>query len=221
MRSQNQSPAPEADIRVLLVEDDPATSARLQSAPRQLARHPGSGGLRAARQRLRMAGHAGARRAALRSRAAGRLRHRCHPPRARRLHPRCDCMVITMFGDEANVLASIAAGATGYLLKDESDDNLRAFVLELRAGGSPMSPVIARKVITSAAQRQRAGPAGAGRARRPRGGGDAFGSRNRGARPDFSRLHLCGNRRAPVDQRAYGAGAYQEHLRQACCQLPH
>eukprot|EP01034_Spumella_vulgaris_P042490 gene42490-52699_t len=33
-------------------------------------------------------------------------------------HPHCDIMVITMFGDEKNVLASIEAGAVGYLLKD-------------------------------------------------------------------------------------------------------
>ena len=41
-------------------------------------------------------------------------------------------------------LASIEAGATGYVLKDCSDADLVARVLELRAGGSPMSPGIAR-----------------------------------------------------------------------------
>jgi DNA-binding NarL/FixJ family response regulator len=66
---------------------------------------------------------------------------------ARRLHPESDIMVITLFGDEANVLASIESGATGYILKDCSDAQLVDRVLELRAGGAPMSPAIARMVL--------------------------------------------------------------------------
>jgi len=64
-----------------------------------------------------------------------------------RKHPACDVMVITVFGDERNVLASIEAGATGYVLKDCSDEELVARVLELREGGAPMSPGIARLVL--------------------------------------------------------------------------
>jgi DNA-binding NarL/FixJ family response regulator len=66
---------------------------------------------------------------------------------AARTLPECDVMVITVFGDERNVIASIEAGATGYVLKDCSDADLVARVLELRAGGSPMSPGIARIVL--------------------------------------------------------------------------
>ncbi len=33
-------------------------------------------------------------------------------------YPATDIMVVTVFGDEGHVLASIEAGATGYLLKD-------------------------------------------------------------------------------------------------------
>jgi len=66
---------------------------------------------------------------------------------ARRTLPDCDIMVITLFGDEGNVLASIEAGATGYVLKDSTDEQLVARVLELRAGGAPMSPGIARMVL--------------------------------------------------------------------------
>jgi len=61
--------------------------------------------------------------------------------------PECDVMVITMFGDERNVLDSIEAGAVGYVLKDCSDADLVAYVLELRAGGAPMSPGIARMLL--------------------------------------------------------------------------
>ena len=61
--------------------------------------------------------------------------------------PDIDIMVVTVFGDEAHVLASIEAGATGYLLKRSLNDTLGATVRELRAGGSPISPVIARQLL--------------------------------------------------------------------------
>jgi DNA-binding NarL/FixJ family response regulator len=66
---------------------------------------------------------------------------------AARLLPDCDVMVITVFGDERNVLSTIEAGAAGYVLKDCSDAQLVSHVLELRAGGAPMSPGIARMVL--------------------------------------------------------------------------
>jgi DNA-binding NarL/FixJ family response regulator len=71
---------------------------------------------------------------------------------AARTLPESDIMVITVFGDEHNVLASIEAGATGYVLKDCSDADLIDYVLELRAGGAPMSPGVARMLL----QRMRA-----------------------------------------------------------------
>jgi DNA-binding NarL/FixJ family response regulator len=64
-----------------------------------------------------------------------------------RTRPETDVMVVTVFGDEAHVLASIEAGATGYLLKRSLHDTLAATVRELRAGGSPISPVIARQLL--------------------------------------------------------------------------
>jgi DNA-binding NarL/FixJ family response regulator len=80
--------------------------------------------------------------------------------------PECDIMVITVFGDERNVIASIEAGATGYVLKDCSDADLIARILELRAGGSPMSPGIARIVLN---QMRAGGAAGAAPKRREAG----------------------------------------------------
>lgn len=66
---------------------------------------------------------------------------------ARRLHPECDVMVISMFGDEDNVLASIEAGALGYIHKDSSSADVAESILELKAGASPISPMIARRVL--------------------------------------------------------------------------
>lgn len=61
--------------------------------------------------------------------------------------PDCDAMVVTVFGDEPHVMASLAAGATGYLLKDTGASDLAEQVRELHRGGSPVSPVIARQLL--------------------------------------------------------------------------
>ncbi|MEP6557847.1 MAG: response regulator transcription factor [Burkholderiales bacterium] len=63
-------------------------------------------------------------------------------------HPNCDIMVVTMFGDDEHVTAAIEAGATGYLLKDASEQRIASGIHELRAGGSPISPSIARRVLS-------------------------------------------------------------------------
>ncbi len=67
---------------------------------------------------------------------------------AARTLPECDIMVITVFGDERNVLTSIEAGATGYVLKDSENAALLDQIMELRAGGAPMSPGVARLVLS-------------------------------------------------------------------------
>jgi DNA-binding NarL/FixJ family response regulator len=65
-----------------------------------------------------------------------------------RRHPGCDCIVVTLFADDAHVMASLEAGATGYLLKDASNERITAAVHEVRAGGAPISPSIARRVLS-------------------------------------------------------------------------
>lgn len=62
-------------------------------------------------------------------------------------YPQCDVIVVTMFGDDANVTDCIAAGATGYLLKDALPQQLVAAIQEVREGGSPISPAIARRIL--------------------------------------------------------------------------
>jgi len=61
--------------------------------------------------------------------------------------PNCESMVVTVFGDEEHVLASIEAGASGYLLKDATEENFLSGLYELIAGGSPISPIIARRLL--------------------------------------------------------------------------
>jgi DNA-binding NarL/FixJ family response regulator len=66
---------------------------------------------------------------------------------ARQMQPACSAMVITMFGDEASMLAAFEAGARGYLLKDGTEADLASHVQSLHAGGSPMTPIIARQLL--------------------------------------------------------------------------
>jgi DNA-binding NarL/FixJ family response regulator len=66
---------------------------------------------------------------------------------ARRANPGLDAMVVTVFGDEAHVMRSIEAGAAGYLLKDSLPEDFIATIKLLRAGGSPINPIIARRLL--------------------------------------------------------------------------
>lgn len=56
-------------------------------------------------------------------------------------------MVITVFGDEQRVLRAIRSGASGYLLKSDTAQDICASIDELLKGGAPISPVIARYLI--------------------------------------------------------------------------
>lgn len=67
---------------------------------------------------------------------------------ARRLHPECEPLVVSMFGDEDNVLASIEAGALGYIHKDSTPENVADTIVEMKQGASPISPMIARRVLS-------------------------------------------------------------------------
>jgi DNA-binding NarL/FixJ family response regulator len=64
------------------------------------------------------------------------------------MKPKTEIMVVTMFGDEANMIRAFEAGASGYLLKDGDEAELSEHVRTLDAGGSPMSPIIARQLLT-------------------------------------------------------------------------
>ena len=66
------------------------------------------------------------------------------------LQPGCEILVITTYGDEASILAAIDAGARGYILKKSGPLDIARFFSELKQGGSPMSPLIARKLLLRA-----------------------------------------------------------------------
>ena len=69
---------------------------------------------------------------------------------------RTQVLMLTVFAEEERVFESLCNGACGYLLKKTPPSRLLEAILEAHAGGSPMSPDIARKVVVAL---QRSGPA--------------------------------------------------------------
>lgn len=72
-----------------------------------------------------------------------------------------ESVVVTMFGEEQTVLQAIEAGACGYLVKGQIGSALLDAVLEVRSGGSPISPVIARQLLKRLRPQEASGPAAA------------------------------------------------------------
>lgn len=67
--------------------------------------------------------------------------------RAKRLAPEVKILMQTIYEDDANVFEAICAGADGYLLKNSSPIQILQAIEQVEAGGVPMTPTIARKVI--------------------------------------------------------------------------
>jgi DNA-binding NarL/FixJ family response regulator len=72
----------------------------------------------------------------------------------RRHFPELPVLMLTGFEDDDKVFSSICAGANGYILKNTRMDLLIQQILEVHQGGAPMTPVIARKVLTQFARVQ-------------------------------------------------------------------
>lgn len=61
--------------------------------------------------------------------------------------PLTDVIMLSVFNNSERIFQSICAGATGYALKDTPLPELKKAVLDVHAGGSYMTPSIARKVM--------------------------------------------------------------------------
>lgn len=66
---------------------------------------------------------------------------------ARAKQPTAEIMVISVLGDEESVVTAIAAGATGFLLKDSRQLDLVNSIRQLLDGRSPISTSVARFII--------------------------------------------------------------------------
>jgi DNA-binding NarL/FixJ family response regulator len=66
----------------------------------------------------------------------------------RTLHPLMRLLVLTVYDDDDRIFEALCAGATGYLLKKTPPARLLESLREAVEGGAPMSPEVARRVIT-------------------------------------------------------------------------
>jgi DNA-binding NarL/FixJ family response regulator len=74
------------------------------------------------------------------------------------LLPRLQIVMLTAYEDTENIFNSLAAGATGYLLKRSKSAEILDAIRDVQNGGSPMSTHIARKVVQSFLHRPAAAP---------------------------------------------------------------
>jgi DNA-binding NarL/FixJ family response regulator len=67
--------------------------------------------------------------------------------RLRQRHPSIQVLMLTVYDDDQRVFAALCAGACGYLLKKTPPARLIESLAEVAAGGAPMSPEVARRVL--------------------------------------------------------------------------
>lgn len=70
------------------------------------------------------------------------------------IHPRMQCMVLTVFDNPDIVFEALKAGAISYLLKSTPSEKIVEAIEDVFHGGSPISSQIARKVIEAFAVKQ-------------------------------------------------------------------
>lgn len=75
--------------------------------------------------------------------------------RMERPNPLPEVVMLTVYEESHQIFDALQAGASGYLLKRSTSDEILGAILSVKAGGAPMSSYIARKVVQSF---QQAGP---------------------------------------------------------------
>jgi DNA-binding NarL/FixJ family response regulator len=63
-------------------------------------------------------------------------------------------LVLTTYDADEYIVPALSAGAQGYLLKDTLPDELTRAIRSLAAGGSPLEPGVAAKLLTSMTERE-------------------------------------------------------------------
>lgn len=61
--------------------------------------------------------------------------------------PDAELLVFTVFGDESRLIRALQMGATGYVLKGCSERELIEAIEQIREGGAPISPLLARMLL--------------------------------------------------------------------------
>jgi DNA-binding NarL/FixJ family response regulator len=68
--------------------------------------------------------------------------------RIKQKNPKVNILMLTVYEDKERIFKALQAGATGYLLKNTPLLKIKAAVLDAVDGGVPMSPLVAKKVIS-------------------------------------------------------------------------
>ena len=61
--------------------------------------------------------------------------------------PDIQVIMVTVYRDHDQIFAALKAGASGYLLKRSTPEEVRQAIRDVRSGGAPMSAEIARRVV--------------------------------------------------------------------------
>lgn len=69
--------------------------------------------------------------------------------RLKRLLPRSEILIFTVYEESEDIFKALEAGASGYLLKETSPEEILSSIHDIKQGGAPMSGDVARKVIQS------------------------------------------------------------------------
>lgn len=62
--------------------------------------------------------------------------------------PHAQVIVATIYDDDHHLFEALAAGARGYLLKDQGPEVMARFLGRMHGGEPPLSPAIARRLLT-------------------------------------------------------------------------
>jgi DNA-binding NarL/FixJ family response regulator len=67
--------------------------------------------------------------------------------RLKEMRPALQVIMLTICADDQQIFESLQAGATGYLIKKTPPAKILEAIVDVHAGGSPMTSAIARKVV--------------------------------------------------------------------------
>ena len=67
---------------------------------------------------------------------------------ARHLYPEMFCIIATIYSDDLHLFPALRAGASGYLLKDETKEDIAAMLSNINDGIPPLSSAIAQRMMS-------------------------------------------------------------------------
>jgi DNA-binding NarL/FixJ family response regulator len=140
-----------APIRVAVVEDDPGLRESLRLLIGRTRGFAWLGGYRSSEEALERLGSGGGE-------LPDVLLMDIHLPGmpgseavrlVREAHPSVAVLMLSVYEGEEEIFTSLCNGASGYLLKKTAPAKLLEAIRDVKEGGSPISPEIARKVISA------------------------------------------------------------------------